>query len=150
MPEEMNHSYLWDEIWGATIIQTIDQRDGCVHSALSLSLFLLVFQKLLQSLRLAQENAQPPLQPLRALGLEGGDLGRLGPSFVSAEETRGAGFLWGLGPRRPAHRRVRPRQLRARRWGRRGGTPWGELDPRAGLHLRLTRSAPVHTEAPRA
>ena len=45
-------------------------------------------------------------------------MGRLGPSSESAEETRGAGFLWGLRPRRPADRRVRPRQRLARRGGR--------------------------------
>lgn len=45
-------------------------------------------------------------------------MGRLGPSSESAEETRGAGFLWGLRPRRPADRRVRPRQRLAGRGGR--------------------------------
>ena len=48
-------------------------------------------------------------------------MGRLGPSSESAEETRGAGFLWGLRPRRPADRRVRPRQRLAGRGGRDGG-----------------------------
>lgn len=57
-------------------------------------------------------------------------MGRLGPSSESAEETRGAGFLWGLRPRRPADRRVRPRQRLAGRGGRdvvgRGGAWEGE------------------------
>lgn len=87
---------------------TIGQKLLC--SQWFFSLVLLTFRKLLKSLGLEKENAQLPLQPLGALGLVGRDLGRLGPSSASAEETRGASFLWGLWPQCPADRRVRPRQ----------------------------------------
>lgn len=74
-------------------------RGGCGQSGFSP--VLLTFRKLLQS---SGQKAKPQLlrRPLGAPGLgASGDLGSLGPGSEVAEETRGVGFLWGLGPRAP-------------------------------------------------
>lgn len=128
MPEKLDHSHLWDnEIWGPQIFRQL-ARGGRGHHSFSLSLVLLLFQKLSQSLGQAKGNARGPFcTPPGALSLGGGrGSGETGPSSESAEETRGAGFLWGLQPQRPADRRVPPRQRRARRGGRDvgGGGAW--------------------------
>lgn len=48
------------------------------------------------------EGAAPRAAPRDAGPGPSGDLGRQGPSSEVAEETRGVGFLWGLGLRRPS------------------------------------------------
>lgn len=140
MPEKLDHSHLWDnEIWGPQIFRQL-ARGGRGHHSFSLSLVLLLFQKLSQSLGQAKGNARGPFcTPPGALSLGGGrGSGETGPSSESAEETRGAGFLWGLQPQRPADRRVPPRQRRARRGGRDVGGG-GRLGRRGGGGERVGR-----------
>lgn len=132
MSEERDHSHLWDnKIEGHSYtdncleVAEVTVASFCLSSSLSGSLSLPRFPdfpKTFAEFRAGEgERADISLccPSGRWPGVGGGvEIWGDGPSSESAEETRGAGFLWGLRPRRPADRRVRPRQRPARRGGR--------------------------------
>ena len=130
--------HLWDnEIWGPQILRQL-ARGSCDHRGFSLSRSF-AFSKTFAKFSADEGELAAPFAsfPGSWAWEGGGDLGRLGPSSESSEETRGAGFLWGLRPRRPADRRVRPRQHLARRGGR--DVVGGRLGRRGGGGERVGR-----------